>query len=165
MNEESFQTHYQGLTDDQLLQILADKADLVPEAAAALDSEIRKRKLQPLEPQRWFRQAGSIEQVQSLGDYCDYRQLSQRRKTVGRYWYFLAMGPFVAGLVLGGKTFDNSVVFIPLTLAWAMCVAVYCLYISSRFLAFRCPQCNERFGRGSECFSCGFPRGVTEDRK
>jgi hypothetical protein len=86
MYEESFRAYYENLTDDQLLQIVADKADLVPQAAAALDSEVRKRKIMPTEPQRWIRDASSDEQVQSLEDYSDYRQLSQKRQTVGRYW-------------------------------------------------------------------------------
>jgi hypothetical protein len=164
MSEESFRAYYEGLTDDQVLQIMADKADLVPDAAAALNSEVRKRKLKPPEP-HWLRESGSDEQVKSLDDYSAYLQLNHRRKTVRRYGYLLALGPFVLGLVLGRKSLENSMTFIAFTMAWAMCVAAYGIYINFRFLAYKCPQCSERFGQGTECFSCGFPRSEAQNQK
>ena len=60
------------------------------------------------------------------------------------------MAPFVLGLVLGRDTFGNSVPLVILSVAWAMCIAAYGLFINFKFPGFRCPQCSERFGRGAE---------------
>jgi hypothetical protein len=158
MDEASYRQHYDHLTDDQLVAVFADRADLVPEAAAALDAEVQKRKVTLPEPTKWTRQPGSNEEIKSLADYSDYQQLVEKRKAVGRYWYFAAMGPFVLGLILARKEIENSITFIILSLGWAMCVAAYVMLLSFRVLAYKCPQCSSVFGRGSECTTCGFPR-------
>lgn len=162
MSKETFRQHYEQLTDDELAQILADKQDLVPEAVQALDQEVQRRHFVLPEPPKWTRQPGAEERVESLEDYDEYRRLFERKKTFGRYWYLVAMGPFVLGLVLGRSAFANSIVFIVITLSWAMCVAVYGLNLNARFLGFKCPQCSQGFGRGAECFNCGFPRSTTK---
>jgi hypothetical protein len=97
-----------------------------------------------------------------LEDYDEYQKLLERKNTYGRYWYLIAMAPFVLGLILGRNSFANSLVFIAITLSWAMCVAVYFFILNARFLGFKCPQCSQGFGRGPECFNCGFPRSATE---
>ena len=158
MSGETFQEHYERLTDDELAQVLADKEDLVPEALEALVREVQRRHLVLPEPPQWNRQPGSEEQVRSLEDYEKYRNLLGRKKTFGRYWYLVALGPFVLGLLLARALFENSIVFIIVTLSWAMCVAVYGLILNGQFLGFKCPQCSQGFGRGAECFNCGFPR-------
>lgn len=160
MSLEDFRKYYEQAKGDELGQVLKDKQDLVPEAAEALDQEIRKRQFVMPEPPRWTRQPGSEECVESLEDYSEYRNLLERKKTFGRYWYLVAMGPFVLGLALGKTLFENSMVLIVVTLSWATCVAVYGLTLNVRFLGFRCPQCSQGFGRGSECFNCGFPRSM-----
>jgi hypothetical protein len=161
MSKETFQEHYERLTDDELAQVLADKEDLVPEALEALGREVQRRHfVMPGAPQ-WSRQPGSDEQVNSLEDYDEYRKVLVRKKTFGRYWYLVAIGPFALGLLLGRTLFENSIVFIFITLSWAMCVAIYGLILNARFLGFKCPQCSQGFGRGGECFHCGFPRSGT----
>jgi hypothetical protein len=162
MSEDTFGQRYERLTDNELAQVLADKQDLVSEAAEALDQEVQRRHFVLPAPPEWTRQPGSDERVGSLEDYGVYRCLVERKKTFGRYWYLLAMGPFVLGLVLGRTSFENSAVLIVATLSWAMCVAVYGLILSVRFMGFRCPQCSQSFGRGSECFNCGFPRSAAK---
>lgn len=68
MELTDFQRQYEHLTDEQLLAVSADSSDLVPEAAAALNAEIRKRAVKPSEPTRWLRRPGSSERVESLQD-------------------------------------------------------------------------------------------------
>jgi hypothetical protein len=41
----SFQENYASLSDDELLTIAASRADLIQEAALALDSEMARRRL------------------------------------------------------------------------------------------------------------------------
>lgn len=158
MSEEAFRQYYAQLTDDELARVLADKQDLVPEAVGALDQEVQRRHVVlPAAPQ-WTRHPGSDESVGALEDYDAYRNLVERKKTFRRYWYLLAMGPFVLGLALVRAKVENSVLFMIVTLGWAMCVALYGLILNTRFLGFHCPQCSQSFGRGAECFNCGFPR-------
>ena len=122
MSKESFRDHYERLTDDEFAQVFADKQDLVPDAAEALNQEVQRRHFVMPEPLQWTRQPGSEERVKSLEDYDEYRNILQRKKTFGRYWYLVAMGPFVLGLVVGKTLFENSIAFVIVTLSWAMCV-------------------------------------------
>ena len=161
MSGDSFQRRYEQLTDNELGQVVAEKRDLVPEAAEALEVEVQRRHFVSPPPPQWTQQPGSDKPIQCLQDYDEYRVLVERQKTFGRYWYLVAMGPFILGLVLGRKVFENSVVLITATLSWAMCIAVYGLILNARLLGFRCPQCSQSFGRGSECFNCGFPKSRT----
>jgi hypothetical protein len=158
MNSDSFQRRYEQLTDSELGQVVADKRDLVPEATEALEVEVQRRHFVPPAPPQWTQQAGSDKPVLCLEDYSDYRALVERKKNFGGYWYLVAMGPFILVLLLARKSFEISVVLITGTLSWAICVAVYGLVLNARLLGFRCPQCSQSFGRGSECFNCGFPR-------
>jgi hypothetical protein len=158
MGPQDLRRHYEQLTDDELLSVAAGSGHLVPEAAAELNSEIRRRGAKLPEPTQWMREPGSAERVESLEDYDQYRRLCQKRQFMGNYWYVLAMAPFVLGLVLGRSVFENSVLLIGLTVTWAMLVAMYGLALVLRWIAFRCPQCSHRFGTDAACSSCGFPR-------
>lgn len=158
MDEAAYRQYYDQLTDDQLVAILADKVDLVPDAVAALQAEVQRRKVTLPEPTRWTGQPGSDEEVKSLEDYDDYQLLVKKRKSVIRYYYYVALGPFVLGLLFARKLIENSNTFIVLTMGWAICAAAYGLSLNFRVLAYKCPQCSNVFGRGSECDTCGFPR-------
>ncbi len=162
MSKETFREYYERLTDDEFAQVFADKQDLMPEAAEALDQEAQRRQFVMPGPPQWAPLPGSEVPAESLEDYDAYQNILQRKKTFGRYWYLVAMGPFVLGLVPGRTLFENSIAFIIVTMSWAMCVAVYGLILNTRFLGFRCPQCSKGFGRGSECFNCGFPRSTSK---
>jgi hypothetical protein len=168
VDTDSFGKYYEGLTDDELTQVVADRKDLVPEASSALDREVSKRHLKATEPPHWIKTPDSSEAVGSLEDYKQYRELLERKRSFGRLWYFVAIGPMILGLVLGRLVFENSETLVLISLAWAMCVAGYMLFLNIRFLGFRCPQCSQSFGRGSECFNCGFPRasnGANKDKE
>jgi hypothetical protein len=158
MGEEAFRQYYAQLTDDELARVLADKQDLVPEAVGVLDQEVQRRHVVLPAPPQWTRSPGSDERVGALEDYDAYRHLVERKKIFRRYWYLLAIGPFLLGLALAKAKFENSLLFVIVSLAWAICVAIYGLILNTRFLGFRCPQCSQSFGRGAECFNCGFPR-------
>ena len=160
MSRETFQEHYERLTDDELGQVLVDKEDLVPEALEALGREVQRRQFVMPEPRQWNRQSDTGERVKSLEDYEEYRNLVEKKKTFGRYWYLIALGPFFLGLLLRRTFFENSILFVLITLSWATCVAIYGLILNARFLGFKCPQCSQGFGRGTECFNCGFPRSA-----
>jgi hypothetical protein len=163
MGEQAFREYYRHLSDEQLSQILADKQDLVPEAVNALQDEVQSRNVALPEPTRWIRQADSDERVESLEDYNQYRKLVEQRRFARRYVYIIAMAPFVLGLIFGKARFENSIVFIVLTLGWALCFAVWGIVVNTRFFAFKCPQCMNRFGSRQECFSCGFPRSAKRE--
>ena len=158
MEPLGFERHYEQLTDEELLAVTADNRHLVPEAAAALNSEIRKRGVKAPEQMRWMRQPGSPEQVESLRDYEVYRRLFQKHQFISRYWYGFAIGPFLVGLLLGRRVFEDSMVLISLTMAWAIFVSGYSLIFSLRWTNYKCPQCSRRFGLESECSWCSFPR-------
>jgi hypothetical protein len=138
MNDAAYRQYYDQLTDDQLIAILVDKVDLVPDAVAALEAEVQRRKVTLPEPIKWTRQPGSDEEVKSLEDYGDYQKLAEKRKSVSRYYYFVAVGPFVLGLLFARRLIENSTMFVVLTLGWGICAAMYCLSIDFRVLAYKC---------------------------
>ncbi len=56
MDTASLAEHYRELDDDALLRIAADRKDLTPEAAMALDVELSLRHLGPVEVEElWCR--------------------------------------------------------------------------------------------------------------
>jgi hypothetical protein len=159
MHGDDFKQSYERLTDNELAQVLADKESLVPEAAEALDREVQRRHFVPPAPPTWTQPPDSVEPVNCLEDYSKYQELVAKKKSFGRYGYLLAMGPFVLALAPAVKLNNGiSSVLIGATLSWTICVVFYGLILNTRFLGFRCPQCSQSFGRGSECFNCGFPR-------
>ena len=100
MSEIAFRKRYEQLTDNELALVLADKQDLLPEAALALEQEVQRRKFVMPESPQWTRQPGSKERVASLEDYDEYQRLLEKKNTFGRYWYLIAMAPFALGLGL-----------------------------------------------------------------
>jgi hypothetical protein len=162
MNQEDFRQHYERLSDEELGTILADRRHLVPDAASALDREVQRRGTKPSQPTRWMREPGSDEQVASLENYSGYKGISRRSRFWSRYGYVVAILPFVLvltlGRLLGTRWLDDSPFLVITALGWAVIVALYALSVFLRVLAFKCPQCGRGFGRGMECFNCGFPR-------
>jgi hypothetical protein len=164
MNQMDYQSNYEQMTDDQLRLVLADRQDLVPEAVAALDCEVQRRKLGPAEPPHWEPIADTNQPVRCLEDYPKYRVLTAKKQRASKYAIPVALAPFLLGLVFARRTVENSDVFMLLALGWCMIVAFYAWSLSIRWFGFRCPQCGESFGRGKECFSCGFPRNAAKDQ-
>lgn len=164
MNKTDYQNYYEQLTDDQLRLVLADRQDLVPDAVAALDREVQRRKLGLAKRPQWKPLPETNQRAHCLEDYPKYRQLTARRRVTGRYAFPIAIGPLVLALVFARSAIENSLASIVLTVGWALVVSLYALSVSFRWLGFRCPQCGESFGRGDECFSCGFPRSCPRGR-
>jgi hypothetical protein len=161
MSVGKFTLYYMQLSDDDLALVIDDRKDLVPEAAEALDRVLQCRKVGPRPQANWKPDPMTGEPVKCLENYEAYRRVRGKRANPGK-WYLFALAPFVIGMAFGRKAFENSAPFVLLTLAWGVSVAIYGLALNFRFLAYRCPQCGERFGRGAECINCGFPRTAGE---
>jgi hypothetical protein len=71
MREDAFQQEYAAMTDDQLLAVQADRQDLVPEAAVALDREVQRRGVRPAPPPEWAPNPDLDDGTRCLED--DYR--------------------------------------------------------------------------------------------
>ena len=164
MNEADYLSHYAQLTDDQLRLVLADRQDLVPGAVAALDREVQRRKLGPAEPPHWVPIADTNQPVRCLDDYPAYRELTAKKRMASRYAIPIALAPFLLGLAFARRAIENSDFFSLFALGWCLIVASYAWSLTVRWFGFRCPQCGESFGRGKECFSCGFPRNAPKDQ-
>lgn len=160
MEMQDFESYYASLADDQLLDVLADKQDLIPEASIALEREVHKRSLTARHI-KWLRDPNSIEEVRSLDDYPDYRKLVERLTRLSRFWYLRAMSLFILVLILSKLTARDYPAFVLISLGWACFYVIVLLYWRFRLLSVVCPQCGKRFGRGSECFNCGFPRSLS----
>ncbi len=159
--QTDFQINYAQLSDDQLAVIAGDRENLVPEAAAALDSEIQKRGVK-LNPSIWVREASSDQRVHSLQDYEWFQQLCRKRQFTDKYGRALAIGPVFLAFGLAATVLKNHELFaacvVGLTVIWTLLVATYSLALLIRSARFKCPQCGRRFGTDAECWSCAFPR-------
>lgn len=157
MSNQDFESNYQNLSDVQLLSVLADKTNLLPEAAIALDKEICRRQLSAAPHPRWFR---GEEEVHCLEDYLEYKQSVDQARKLSRLWYLRAMAPFILVLILSRVSSRDYPLLIFPSLIWAFAYAAYLFSLKMRLLGYRCPQCSESFGRGEACFNCGFPRKI-----
>lgn len=154
---QEFSDTYRRRTDEEIAHLLACREDLVPEAAAALDAEASRRHIAAPAPPTWTRTSESDEQISSLEDYDDYTRLRDRKVIVNGWALRILLGLSVLGLfesrnervlVLAGEA-----AFAALLLAIA-----YGVTLTIRYSLYRCPQCSDRFGLGTKCRSCGFPR-------
>ncbi|HEY3926780.1 MAG TPA: hypothetical protein VGL89_00260 [Candidatus Koribacter sp.] len=164
MTEEDFRRNYEQMAEDELVAVLADRKDLAPEAAAALDEVVKRRGTKLPEPTRWMRSPESNEQVYSLEDYPEYQELCRRQAFSRRYYHAIAMAPiFVAVAIAGflGKTSfleKYAVLLVSIAGTWVALVLIFSGSVFLQFFRFKCPQCRRRFGSRAECFSCEFPR-------
>lgn len=138
---ENYAEIYQQLSDDELLNLATETPQLCPEAAQALEHEIRARNIKPIPKRTWTRNSG--ETVKSLQDYETYRRLCRRKAFMSKYAYPLMFGPFFLVLGLTGNRIDNSgaiqVIFLLVMLFIAM-VPICSVFLGFRWAAFRCPQ-------------------------
>jgi hypothetical protein len=162
LDYQDFESTYRNLSDEQLQLVLDDRADLLPIAVAALDREVRRRQVKPSEPPHWLRKPGSSDDVYSLEDYPEYVQLVVRIRRLSRLWYLKAISPFIFVLALSRSTSKDFPQLVVASLFWAMFYGLYLFWLRTRLLGYRCPQCSNPFGRGNDCFNCGFPRSVTK---
>lgn len=163
MNSDSFEEHYTQMNDDELEQVLADRKDLVPDAAAALDMEVQRRKLQPAKPPEWHFDPDRGSGYHSLDEDTIYRSLEWQRRFLDRFWYWLAFLPAVANLLSARYAWRSSE-DLATSVAWVFVVIAWRLFVKLRIGAFTCPECTQRFGSGAHCYFCGFPRTKCRDR-
>jgi len=102
----NFQENYAGLGDDELLLIAASRADLVPEAALAMDSELARRGLSYQEACAKKREVARLEIKEA-------RRHDPSRKG-SKYFVVRANGWMLLLLVLGQSLLALALVFLHL---------------------------------------------------
>ena len=163
MREDAFQQQYEEMTDDQLEQVLADKKDLLPEAASALDREVQRRQLRPSSPPKWISEPDSEDPIHSLDEVLGYRSLQRTKKFLDRFWYWIAFGPVAVVLVSAKYAYRNPE-NLKASVGWVTLTIGYWLFVKLRISAYTCPRCAQRFGPGPTCFYCGFRRTSTREQ-
>ena len=108
--------------------------------------------------------------LKSLDDDPEIARVAARQLSLNRWYRLLALVPFAVLLFIDFEFFPNSnnaglFVLVFASLFWAMGVAGYAFYL---LFWFKCPNCGNRFGLGTECRSCGLRRhapatGLIED--
>ncbi len=104
---------------------------------------------------------GGTSNITSLDDVPATARVAARQQFIVRYYQYLALAPFAVAIFVSFKLFPSStsnvmVELVFVTLAWALTVAG--LAVRYTFWGFSCPACQERFGIGENCRSCGLPR-------
>lgn len=106
----SFESHYEGLTNEELLQVAADREELVEEAAAALDVELQKRGLRQGQAQKFKRNLRRIKARDTVG------RLGFGARGFGKQ--FLGMYNYAPDNVTQSEEFDSTLwifaMFLPL---------------------------------------------------
>ena len=162
MPENAFEQEYAAMTDDQLLQVQADRKDLVPDALAALDREVQRRDLTPSSVPRWVPGPDSDDGTRCLEDVLGYRSLDRTRRFLGRFGYWIALGGVVLDLLSAKYAYKNPDTYKTIV-GWLALVFGYWTFVRLRIAAYSCPQCAQRFGSGAACYFCGFPRACTRE--
>jgi len=83
---QNFSEDYQGKTDEELLRLAVDADQLIPEAKAALNAELARRRIN--DPQR----LGAFRAMYGL----DYDSRNSKEKWVMRIFYWVTAILFVA---------------------------------------------------------------------
>ena len=163
MREDAFQQQYERMTDDQLDQVVADKKDLLPEAATALDREVQRRQLSSSSPPKLISEPDSDDPIHSLDEVLGYRSLQRTNKFFDRFWYWIAFGP-VAVLLVSAKYAYKNLQNLKTSVGWVILTIGYWLFVRLRISAYACPKCAQRFGPGPACWYCGFRRTSTREQ-
>ncbi|MDT8070337.1 MAG: hypothetical protein ROO76_19385 [Terriglobia bacterium] len=99
----TFEANYEGLTNEELLRIAADREELVEEAKAALDAELQKRGLRQGQAQKFKRNLQRITARDTVG------RLGFSSRGYGKQ--FLGMSNYAADDVNGFEEFDSTLWF------------------------------------------------------
>ena len=150
-----FQRHYAQLTDEEFAQVVADRKDLVPEAATALEVELLRRNGMPKKPPTL--ESPVSEEGESLEDCYQYKRLLIKKRFMDRFWYWIAFVPVVA-CFLSAKYAYKAPETIRFSIGWVILSVGYWLFLKGQMAAFTCPACAQRFGAEDACFYCGFRR-------
>jgi hypothetical protein len=147
---------YQGTTDNELLRLALERAQLTAEAKTALNAELARRKINTEERLTALQNA----EIRCLDEVPSLARTSARQQFLTRWCKPVALAPFVVVLFVVLTFFPKSTsriptVFVFASLAWAMAIVGYSFFL---MFAVRCPACSWRFGMGDRCMNCGLPR-------
>jgi hypothetical protein len=156
VEHQTFAGEYQGKTDDELLRLALERAQLTPTAIIALNAELARRRINTEERLA----ASHSAEIGSLDDVPSLARIAARQQFLTRWYKAVALAPFVVVLFVVLTFFPKSTsripsVFVFASLVWAMAVVGYSFFL---MIAIRCPACGWRFGMSNKCMSCGLPR-------
>jgi hypothetical protein len=153
---QRYAEEYEGKTDDELLRLALERAQLKPTANIALNAELARRRINTEERLA----ASHSAEIRSLDDVPSLAHIAARQQFLTRWYKAVALAPFVVVLFVVLTFFPKSTSRIPsgfvfASLVWAMAVVGYSFFL---MFAIRCPACRWRFGMSNKCMSCGLPR-------
>jgi hypothetical protein len=147
---------YRGKTDDELVRLAFERAQLTPEANTALDAELTHRRINAEERLRAFHDT----EFKCLDDQPSRARIAARQQFYRKWGKVVALAPFVVALFVVQPFFSKSTSWIPdallaASLVWGIVVVGYYFYL---LFAVKCPACGWRFGMGDKCMNCDLPR-------
>lgn len=156
MEYQALAEEYQGKTDDELLRLALERAQLTPQANTALNAELARRRIDTKEQVTAFHHS----ETRCLDDVPSLARLAARQQFFGRWYKAVALAPFVVVLFAVLTFFPKSTsqipsIFVFASLVWAISVAGYSFFL---MFAVRCPACGWKFGMSDQCMNCGLPR-------
>lgn len=156
MKSRDLAQEYLDKTDDEILRIARDRAQLTPEANIALNDELTRRRINSKERMPALDQA----EIRSLEDVPGVARMAARQEFLLQWYKPVAIAPFMVVLFIVLRLFPKSTSRIPIyfvfaSLVWTGAVIGYSFFL---MFALRCPVCGWRFGSRDKCSSCGLPR-------
>jgi hypothetical protein len=147
---------YQGKTDDELLRLAFERAQLTAEAKTALNAELARRKINTKERLTALHHG----EISCLDEVPSLARIAARQQFLTRWYKAVALAPFVVVLFVVLTFFPKSTSRIPIlfvfaSLAWATAIVGYSFFL---MFAVKCPACRWRFGMSDRCMNCGLPR-------
>lgn len=156
MEYKALAEEYQGKTDDELLRLTLEQAQLTAEAKTALNAELTRRKINTRERLTALHNAG----IKCLDEVPSLARIAARQQFFTRWYKPVTLAPFALVLLVVLTFFSKSTSWIPsvfvfASLAWGMAIVGYSFFL---MFAVRCPACSWRFGMSDKCMNCGLPR-------
>jgi hypothetical protein len=152
---------YRHKTDEELLRLSLERAQLTLEANAVLSKELARRRIKTKEGAAPLHDP----RIACLDDVPNVARIAVRQEFLKKWYRPVAIVPFALVVFIELRFFPESTSPIPIyfvyaSLAWAGAVISYTFFL---MFAVRCPVCNRRFGLGDKCTSCGLPRHRSSD--
>ena len=160
MQLQALAEEYRSKTDDELVRLALERAQLTPEAKTVLDAELARRRINAKEQLNALDDAG----VKCLDDEPSRARIAAREQLLGRWGKAIALAPFVVVLVVVQTFFPKSTSWIPFafveaSMGWGLFVIGYYFYL---LFTLKCPACGWKFGMGNKCMNCDLPRHRAE---
>lgn len=156
MRFQALAEEYQGKTDSELLRLGLERAQLTPEADAALSVELARRRIDTTAASTALQNA----EIKCLDDAPSLTPIAARQQFLTTWYKAVALAPFTVVLFVVLTFWPKSTSWIPIafvfaTLVWGLSVVGYSFFL---MFSLRCPACEWRFGMGEKCMNCGLPR-------